>query len=252
MFFGLIDQVQADDTKSPQWDHASRVVHIPILMYHYIDKLPEKADLVLKDLVVSREDFEAQMKWLKDNGYTSITPDDLLTALWQGVKLPPKPVMLTFDDGYANAWYNAFPVLNEFGFSGTFFVVTDWLDQNKPGYLTWDLARFMAQHGMYIESHSRDHEDFRHRRHEWYVNEIQGSLNAIEKNVGIRPRFFCYPFGGYDNIAIRELQAAGILAGFTENDSRYEFASNTMRLPRVRIRGWWTMKQFIGAVTTNR
>src|SRR5689334_13233992 len=75
VFFSLVAQAQAQDKKTPQWDYAARVVHVPILMYHYIDKLPEKADLVLKDLVVSRKDFEAQMKWLKDNGYTSITPD---------------------------------------------------------------------------------------------------------------------------------------------------------------------------------
>ncbi len=234
------------------WDRVERVTHVPILMYHYIDNPPANADALLRELAVTRQDFERQMQWLKDQGYQSISPDELIAALWHGAPLPQKPVMLTFDDGYANAWYNAYPVLLKFGFTGTFFVVTDWLDENKPGYLTWVLARAMIGGGMSIQSHSRSHLDLRHRSLEWYQNQIVKSIQSIESHTGIRPRFFCYPYGGYDNIAIRELRAAGVVAAFTENDSRHEYASNTMRLPRVRIRGDYTFKQFIGAVTYNR
>ncbi len=235
-----------------QWDMKPREVPVPILMYHYVDTPPANADETLLDLVVTRADFEAQMAWLKAQGYESITPDQLIAALWRGAKLPKKPVMLTFDDGYANAWYNAFPVLLKYGFTGTFFVVTDWLDESKPGYLNWDLARAMIHGGMYIESHSRSHYDLRNRTHEWYQNQIVKANQSIQVHTGIQPRFFCYPFGGYDNIAIRELRADGIVAAFTENDSRFEFAENTMRLPRVRIRGADTLKTFIGAVTLDR
>ncbi len=235
-----------------EWDMRERVAHVPILMYHYVDTPPVNADETLLDLVVTRANFEAQMSWLQDQGYESITPDQLIAALWHGAKLPKKPVMLTFDDGYANAWYNAYPVLLKYGFSGTFFVVTDWLDEDKPGYLTWGLARAMIHGGMYVESHSRSHYDLRNRTHEWYQNQIVKANQSIEAHTGIQPRFFCYPFGGYDDLAIRELQADGIVAAFTENDSRFEYASNTMRLPRVRIRGRYTLKDFIEAVTTDR
>jgi peptidoglycan/xylan/chitin deacetylase (PgdA/CDA1 family) len=235
-----------------RWDQVERVTHVPILMYHYIDTLPANANALLRELTVTRDDFERQMQWLKDQGYESIGPDELIAALWHGAPLPKKPVMLTFDDGYANAWYNAYPVLLKFGFTGTFFVVTDWLDANKPGYLTWGLARAMISGGMSIQSHSRSHLDLRHRSHGWYQNQIVKSIQSIEAHTGIRPRFFCYPYGGYDNIAIRELRAAGVVAAFSENDSRYEYASNTMRLPRVRIRGDYTFKQFVSVVTENR
>ena len=234
------------------WDYQPRVTHVPILMYHYISSPPGNADNILRDLAVPRENFQAEMKWLKKQGYTSITPDDLMAALWHGKKLPKKPIMFTFDDGYIDAYYNAFPILEGLGYTGTFFVVTDWLDQNKPGYLNWDMAKAMVQGGMYIQSHSRTHEDFRDRSHDWYVNEIVVPRDDIAKHTGVIPRYFCYPFGGYDNVAIRELQAAGFVAGFTENDSRYEYASNTMRLPRVRIRGSFTLEQFIAMLTEDR
>jgi peptidoglycan/xylan/chitin deacetylase (PgdA/CDA1 family) len=234
------------------WDGVPRTTHVPILMYHYIDTPPADADRYLLDLTVTRKNFEQQVKWLKDQGYQSVTPDDLISALWEGKALPKKPVMLTFDDGYANAWYNAFPVLRKAGFSGTFFVVTDWLDQNRRGYLNWPLARIMSHYGMYIENHSRTHEDFRNRSHEWYLNEIVGPMKDIEQHTGVKPVFFCFPFGGYDDVAIHELEAAGVLAAFTENDSRYEYASNTMHMPRVRIRGSMTLEEFGQAVTDSR
>jgi peptidoglycan/xylan/chitin deacetylase (PgdA/CDA1 family) len=110
----------------------------------------------------------------------------------------------------------------------------------------------MVQGGMSIESHSRTHRDFRNRDHAWYVEQIDGSIKAIERHTGVRPRYFCYPFGGYDDVAIRELRAAGIVAAFTENDSRYEYAANTMRLPRIRIRGEMTLAQFAIAVKDER
>lgn len=241
-------RVQATD----HWDYTPRTVHVPILMYHYVDTPPANADRWLRDLTVTRANFEAQVKWLKDQGYSSITPDELIAALWHGKKLPKKPIMFTFDDGYANAWYNVYPVLKQAGYTGTFFVVTDWIDKAKPGYLTWDLATIMAQGGMSIENHSRTHEDFRHRSHDWYVDEIVTPMKDIEKHASVKPIFFCYPYGGFDNMAILELRSAGIVAAFTENDGVYEYASNTMRLPRVRIRGAMTLNQFITTVTDKR
>jgi peptidoglycan/xylan/chitin deacetylase (PgdA/CDA1 family) len=230
------------------WDHKPRVLHVPILMYHYVSQPPADADKVLKDLAVLPEDFEKQVNWLKEQDYKTISPDDLIAALWQGKPLPPKPILLTFDDGYWDAYAIVYPILKAAGYTGTFFVVTDWVDAARKGYLNWDMAREMVQGGMYIESHSRTHLDFRNRDHAWYIDQIGGSIKAIETHTGVRPRYFCYPFGGYDDVAIRELRAAGIVAAFTENDSRYEYAANTMRLPRIRIRGAMTLTQFAAAV----
>jgi peptidoglycan/xylan/chitin deacetylase (PgdA/CDA1 family) len=248
----LIAVIGVLPARADGWDYRPRVVHVPILMYHYVSVPPENGDRYVKDLAVTPENFQAQVQWLHDQGYTSITPDGLIAALWHGQALPPKPIMFTFDDGYIDAYFNAFPILKSSGYTGTFFVVTDWLDQRKAGYINWDMARAMVKGGMYVQSHSRSHDDFRRRGHEWYVDQIDGSLNTIEAHTGVRPKFFCYPYGGYDNVAIRELQAAGIVAAFTENDSRYEFASNSMRLPRVRIRGSMTLPQFIRTVRDSR
>ncbi len=240
--------VRADDG----WDSVPRVTHVPILMYHYISTPPADGDRFIKDLAVTAENFRLQMQWLKDQGYTAISPDDLMAALWHGKPLPKMPVMMTFDDGYVDAYANAAPILKQMGFTGTFFIVTDWIDQNKPGYLSWDMVKAMSRAGFSIENHSRTHEDFRNRSHDWYDSEILVPIKDIQAHTGIFPRFFCFPYGGYDNIAIEELAHDGVVAAFTENDSRYEYASNTMRLPRVRIRGSMNLADFVVAVTDSR
>src|SRR5260221_14182040 len=104
-----------------------RRVHVPILMYHYISTPPANSDKYRVDLSVTPDNFRHQMMWLKQKGYTTITPDDLYDALRHGKKLPNLPVLLTFDDGYEDAYTNALPILSEFGFTGTFNIVTGWL-----------------------------------------------------------------------------------------------------------------------------
>jgi peptidoglycan/xylan/chitin deacetylase (PgdA/CDA1 family) len=239
-------------TGSFNWDGTLRRVHVPILMYHYVSPLPANADAIRRDLDVTPENFRSQMQWLKANGYHTITPDQLAGALLRGEKLPSNPIMLTFDDGYDDAYSVAFPVLKEMGFTGTFFVVSDFVDQNRGGYITWNQAKQMTAEGMSIQDHSRLHKDMRGRTREWLDDEIIPSRDRIEATTGVRPLFFCYPSGGYDSLTIDQVRAAGFVAGFTTNDGTYVYTDNMMRLPRVRIRGSTTLQGFARLVTWNR
>ncbi len=229
-----------------------RRVRVPVLMYHYISDPPPGADKYRLDLSVSPKNFQLQLQWLKDNQFTSISPQDLIDALLKGTQLPRRPVLLTFDDGYEDAYSIAFPLLKEFGFKGTFFVVTDWMDSGKGGHFTWAQAREMSRAGMSIESHSRRHKDLTQVDAETLHEEIVGSLDAIEKNVGIRPNVFCYPSGHFNVEAMKALHAAGVVAAFTTRDGIYHTDSNMLRLPRVRMRDTTTIKIFDRELTWNR
>ncbi len=227
-----------------EWDGTLRRVHVPVLMYHYISNPPSDADAIRLDLSVTPENFRKQMQWLKQKGYQTITPGQLAAALLRGAKLPARPILLTFDDGYADAYTNAFPILKEFGFAGTFFVVSGFIDDGRGEYISWTQAREMAEAGMSIQNHSRTHKDMRGRDHEWLVNQIDVPQDRIEQNTGVRPRFFCYPSGGYDDTAVHELQNAGYTLAFTTNDGAFAYTDNMLRIPRVRIRGATTVEQF--------
>ena len=164
--------------------------NVPILMYHYVDSAAPAIDRLRRELTVPVELFDAQMAYLRDNGYTTISLGQLHANLSTGEPLPPNPVALTFDDGYLDAYTQAFPILKKYGHTATFFVVTDFINYKNPEHITWDMAREMDAAGMSIESHSRTHIDLRRRSNALLVWELLGPVEQIEAFIGKRPRFF--------------------------------------------------------------
>jgi peptidoglycan/xylan/chitin deacetylase (PgdA/CDA1 family) len=230
-------RVRADETR--------RRVRVPILMYHYASQPPPDADQYRLDLSVTPGQLDEQLRWLRDAGYTSVTLDALYDALVAGAPLPPRPVILTFDDGYADAYTHAFPLLERYGFVATFFVVTEWLDHEQPGYLTWEQARIMAAAGMSIQSHSRSHPDLTADcDFDCLVFQILGSVESIEAQIGVRPRFFCYPSGRYDAAVLALLQEVGIVAAVTTHAGTLHVSDRPLELPRVRVRGTTRLPDF--------
>ena len=144
-------------TPGPTPDGVVRTLTVPILMYHYASQPPPDADVYRRDLSVSPVQFESHLKYLADNGYRTITLDDLLYALAHGRELPARPVILTFDDGYADNYTNAFPLLEKYDMMAHFFVISDFVNQERPGYMTWPQIEEMAAAGQRFGSHSRDH-----------------------------------------------------------------------------------------------
>lgn len=220
----------------------------PILMYHYISVPPKDADIYRVDLSVTPDDFRAQMQYLAENGYTTIDFYDLSLAITNKIELPLKPVILTFDDGYVDNYVHAFPILQEFGHKGTFFVVSEFIDFGYAGYLTWDMVEEMAAAGMRIESHSRTHPDLRGQSREYLIWQILGSQETIAAHIGYTPRYFSYPAGRYDEDTVAILQeldfwgsvvtAGGKWHGF---DGRYAWA-------RLRVRHTTPLAEFIDLV----
>jgi hypothetical protein len=105
-------------------------------MYHHIAPVPDNADPVWKRYCVRPSQFVDQLRWLQDHGYQTITPDELAAHFDQGTPLPDRPIMLTFDDGWAEQFSAAFPALVRAKFQGVFYVTT-W-SINVSGYISWD------------------------------------------------------------------------------------------------------------------
>ena len=222
----------------------NRVAHVPILMYHYISTPPANADRYRLDLSVSPENFEAQLNYLAENGYKTISLYDLHANLSSGAPLPPKPIVLTFDDGYRDAYIQAFPLLRKYGMVGTFFVVSDFANSDNPGYMRWPEIQEMSNAGMSIESHSRSHIDLRNRDYQKLGWETLGPLEAIEHYTGKRPRFFCYPFGRYDANVIKVLRTEYMLGAVTTAHGSTHKLKDAFEWDRVRIHGDTTLAQF--------
>jgi peptidoglycan/xylan/chitin deacetylase (PgdA/CDA1 family) len=214
-------------------------------MYHHIDDPPYGADAIRRGLSVSPSSFEQQLSYLKQGGYETITLNDLTLHLTVGKPLPPKPIILTFDDGYTDAYTHAFPLLKRFGYTGTFFLISAPIDAGDPEFLSWAEVEEMHAAGMRFEPHSYDHPDMRNRRFDFVVFQVLAPKEAIEARTGEKCRFFAYPFGYYDGFVIDVLRSADYWGGVLTAQGATHDASDLFTLHRVRVHGHDDLDAFI-------
>jgi peptidoglycan/xylan/chitin deacetylase (PgdA/CDA1 family) len=218
-------------------------------MYHYASVPPPGADGYRVDLSVAPWNLDAQMAWLAENGYTALTLQDLLYHLTLGWPLPPRSIVLTFDDGYTDAYTTAFPILQKYGFVGTFFIITDHVTFGNPNHATWEQIIEMHNAGMDIQSHSRSHPDLRGQPEAELLWQILGSKEAIEARIDKQVRFFCYPSGKYDANTIRALEEYGYWAAVTTEYGATHSNEGLFTLKRVRVRWTDSLEVFAEKVT---
>lgn len=214
-----------------------RTIRVPILMYHYISVPPPDADKYRLDLSVTPANFRAQVEYLLAEGYRPITVADLADYLRRGTPLPPNPIILTFDDGYLDNYENAFPTLKEYQVPATFFVITDFVDQKKPGYMTWDQLEELAIEGMEIGAHTMTHADLQGKSRAFQASEIAGSKATIEARIGTPVKSFCYPAGKYDARTLDIVRSVGYQAAVTTDQGTRHSSDTIFELRRIRVRG---------------
>lgn len=207
--------------------------YVPILMYHYVRDPETSEDDLGYGLSVSPQLFEEQLEWLDDNGYTTVQMRTLAACLREQSRCPDKPVALTFDDGYEDAFTNALPILKRHNATATFYVVPDFVGQ--PDYLTWEQIGQMHQQGMEIGSHTIAHRDLTVLEPDHAADEIERSRALIGQHIGAPVESFSYPYGRFMPALAREVQQAGY------TNAVITFPSHSLKrlyvLPRRRVRG---------------
>jgi len=206
-------------------------------MYHYISSPPAGAGALRLDLSVSPERFASHLEALQQAGYQSITLRTLFDHLTRGVRLPENPIVITMDDGYVDAYDNAFPLLEEQGFTAAFFVITDFINEQRHEYMSWDELREMAAAGMEVGCHSRNHPDLRGQSVDYLVWQALGCLESIDLELGFHPRFISYPSGQYDQRTIEVFRSAQYWGGLTSHQGDLQSSSRPFELVRLRVRG---------------
>ncbi len=209
-------------------------VSLPIVMYHGIS---EDVD-AWGDYVISPAQLEADLAYLQQNGYTTVTVADLIAYVDDGVPLPDRPVMLTFDDGYYNNYLYAYPLLRQYGMRAVISPIVRWSEfysdkvdqQDRPAYshITWEQMRQMADDGtVEIQNHSYDmhYSDGAHRKgvtrrqgetEEQYravlTQDVGQAQTLLYDNAGITPTTFTYPFGAISRQTDEVLRQMGYRA----------------------------------------
>jgi len=221
-------------------------IRVPIMEYHYIRVNPVARDRLGFNLSVTPADFAAQMDWLDASGFHPIDLNDLRAYYQTNLPLPSRPVVLTFDDGYADFYTAAFPVLQAHGFKAVAYIVPGFL--GRPSYMNVDQVQLIDQSGIEVGAHTVHHVDLVKASPAGRKLEIEGSRSALEQMVGHAVLDFCYPSGMYDAAVIAATQQAGFQSATTEiPGTRHAWASR-MTWSRVRVNGGEKLAQFAGSL----
>jgi peptidoglycan/xylan/chitin deacetylase (PgdA/CDA1 family) len=226
----------------------SRTLRVPILMYHYISVPPEDADIYRIDLSVTPENFRAQLRYLAENGFTTIDLYDLSLAITNKKELPPKPVIITIDDGYLDAYTEAFPILEEFGMKATVFIITQFVDDKHSAYMDWGMIQAMAAAGHRMEPHSKTHLNMDSRDRDFLIYQALGSQQTLAHYIGYTPRYFAYPGGRYDETTIEVMADLDFWGVVTTRGGRWQGFNDRFEWTRMRVRYSTTLPEFADLV----
>lgn len=213
----------------------ARQAAVPILMYHRINFVKPSTPAMTRRLTVHPADFARQMRWLHRNGYTTITQRELFDALMCGRPLPRRPIMITFDDGYRDAFFKASPALLSLGMRATAYVITERISGPDPNFLTWTLLGALEKRGIEIGSHALTHSDLTTLSDAELLAELTKSRRALERRLGHRVPWLCYPYGAYDARVARFAQRAGYLLAVTTEPGQIQSARQPLALKRLRV-----------------
>lgn len=250
LFFNLSPTKGFDDVK------------IPVLMYHHLD------DNLNNNVAISPNNFESQMKALKEEGYNTITIQQLNDYLDSGIKLPPNPLLITFDDGYLSNYEKAYPILKKYEMHAEIFVIASQILEKGevPPHskaipkMNWDQLKEMNDY-ITIQSHSWDsHYKLKSRNGKVnaalfgpaYINgELENqqqyekrikhdfirSRNLIKEKLGYEPVAISYPYGNISADAINIAKDAGFTLGFVINNKGNLNGDYRFSLNRITVNG---------------
>ncbi|WP_298705219.1 polysaccharide deacetylase family protein [uncultured Veillonella sp.] len=200
---------------------------VPVLNYHQVN------DDLLSPLTMRTWDFDDQMAYLKNNGYHTITMDQLNAYLSQGTALPDKPVLITFDDGYEDNYKNALPILQKYGMKATFFMIADSIGQ--PRFMNADQLQALEAAGMTVESHTYSHKDLRQLSDSDVQKELTLSKQILEATLHHPIEYIAFPCGFSDGRIENFTKAAGYKMAVTVEAGNAKRGENMYNLPRVAV-----------------
>jgi peptidoglycan/xylan/chitin deacetylase (PgdA/CDA1 family) len=207
---------------------------IPILMYHSVEAAPEGAGL--RGLWLPADQFRAQVEMLREEGFHAITMRDA-QAYWRGERrIPEKPIVLTFDDGYRSDAAVAEPVLREANWPGVLYLTAAQLKTPGPTGISKAQVRGLIAAGWELGGHTMEHPRLPGLDAERLRYEIAGSKRMFERAFGVPVSSFCYPAGKYDDRVVAAVRKAGYSTATTV-DQGLARPGDPLLLRRIRIDG---------------
>ncbi len=229
-------------------------VSVPVLCYHRFG--PTVAD----SMTVTTQVFEAQMKWLSDNGYTVIPLRTLVAYLrGEGPAPPPKSVVISADDGHKSVYNVMWPIVRKYNYPVTLFLYPSCISNRYAPYaMTWEQVKELQQTGLFdMQGHTFWHPNFKKDKKkmkpEEYAKSVQTQLvkskNVLEKKLGTKIEYLAWPYGIYDDYLESEAQKAGYVAAFSIDRRNAAKDERMMAQPRYLMQNGDGLKGFIAIVS---
>jgi peptidoglycan/xylan/chitin deacetylase (PgdA/CDA1 family) len=229
---------------------------VPILMYHEITTTPRSAGR----LAVTPDNFARQLAYLAEHDYHGLSAGQFAAAIGAGGgPLPPRSVVLTFDDGFADFHDVALPLLREHGFTATLYVTSGWVAgrgrrcRGAPsGMLSWDQLRSVASAGIEIGGHSLSHPQLDQLPPESLRQELTWCKSEIEDQLGTPVTGVAYPFGYSSRLVRATAACVGYEYGCVVGNRLARYGGDVFALPRLTIAAATRRSGFARAVTAGQ
>lgn len=231
------DGIPTISTPQTTWviNHTGKAA-VPILLYHHVNDDPQ-----ISRYAVKIEAFKQQMELLKSEGFTAITTAELASVLRDGGSLPVHPVVITFDDGNADIYQNAFPIMQALGFRAVIYVVNNRID--SQGFLSANQLKELSAAGWEIGSHSMSHPDL--SKCDDLNFEIYQSRIHLQEIIGVPVLSFAYPYAKTDTRVFAKMGRYGYLAAVCVSPSNQHMVQNIYCLPRREVKQTFSIDQFL-------
>ena len=207
---------------------------VPILMYHSINPEPNR---YIELLIVKPEVFRRQMRFLKEHHYNVVPLSEVADLIKNNKKVPPRTVAITFDDGYKDNYTYAFPILKEYNFPATIFVIVNEVGRPEQDRLSWDDIAVMQASGLItFGSHTLTHPYLPDITSPSVIKkEIGDSKKILEEKLGRKVDSFCYPGGRFDARSRQAVIDAGYSLAVASNPGKKFSDNDLFVLKRLRI-----------------
>lgn len=229
----------------------NEIFKVPILMYHSIDDI---------NSVISIDPlrFKAQMRFLKDHAFNVISLHEVISCIKNKRAFPDKSVVITFDDGFKSVFTEAFPILQDYGFSATIFITANYCGKSnnwpgQPDYikpqplLSWSEIKEMDQYGIQFGAHTLNHPYLTQIHIEEAEKEILLSKRIVEDHLQKKIDLFAYPYGDFDR-HIKKIVSQLFIGSCSTNLAFVSTRSDLYALERIDVfyvKNDWILKQLL-------
>lgn len=236
-------------------NNSNHTARIPVLVYHNFNPT------VPGSMNLTPERFKEQMQWIKDNNFTVIPLNQLVSYLQGKINsLPPKPVVITADDGWESQYKYMVPIVHQYHYPVTLFIYPGTISQGSHT-MTWAQLTELQQTGEFdIQSHTLTHPNFKQEQRrlspiaysKFVNNELINSKKILEERMNKTIVLLAWPFGIYNEYLEQQATKAGYVMAFTIGALPTKRSFNPMTQPRYMIVAPQNMKTFSGILNTSR